>query len=225
MAKKTFLILLFTVFLLINTVNVFAETKQGDPCFITQTAPAPKGNCLDDPYICKPVPTQPEPQNYLMGNCAKPDIQDIIGKIQPPPPLAKLLAKDPTGAGVISQFLSNAVILIFSLAAIVLVFMIIWAAFDWMTSGGDKEKLAGARSKIINALIGMILFALAFAVIRIFGQFTGFKFFKGQNVVVTRDSQGTITSFVCRAKPDQTFHLTDIPQGQDADSFCYKFGQ
>ena len=55
-------------------------------------------------------------------------------------------------------------------------------AWDWITSEGDKEKIAGARNKIINAVIGIALFAVAFAVISVLGTFTGFKFFEGQGV-------------------------------------------
>ncbi len=109
----------------------------------------------------------------------KDSIECRFGTIAAPSPLAGFLAKDPTGAGAISQFLSNFIILIFSVAGIVLILMIVWGAFDWMISEGDKEKVAAARSKIINAIIGIILFALAFAIIQVLGTFIGFKFFKG----------------------------------------------
>lgn len=189
MTKKIFLTLIFTVFLLINTADIFAAGEHGEAatCFIDQTAPTPKGDC-DDPYVCRPVPSQPDPHLYLIGNCAKPDIQDIFGKIQPPDALKGFLAKDPTGAGAISQFLSNFVVLIFSVAGIVLILMIVWGAFDWIISEGDKEKVASARNKIINAIIGIILFSIAFAIIQVLGTFTGFKFFKGQGISVERDA-------------------------------------
>jgi len=51
--------------------------------------------------------------------------------------------------------------------------MLIWGAFEWITSGGDKEAVGKARSKIINALIGMAVLAIAFALARVAGQFTG----------------------------------------------------
>ncbi len=57
--------------------------------------------------------------------------------------------------------------------------MLLWGAWDWMSSEGDKEKLSSAQKKIINAFIGILLFAVAFAVIRILGAFTGFTFFTG----------------------------------------------
>lgn len=108
------------------------------------------------------------------------NIPHTFGTISPPPALIPFTSPDPTGAAGISKFLTNLVALIFSLAAIVLIFMILWGAFDWMTSEGDKEKIARARDKIINAIIGILLFAAAFAIIQILGQFTGFEFFAGQ---------------------------------------------
>lgn len=105
------------------------------------------------------------------------DIPHTFGTISPPPALAPFTSPDPTGTVGISKFLTNLVSLIYILAAIVFIFMILWGAFDWMTSEGDKEKIARARDKIINALIGILLFAAAYAIIQILGQFTGFQFF------------------------------------------------
>lgn len=104
----------------------------------------------------------------------------VFGKIQAPDPLKGLVAKDPTGAGGLSIFFSNLITLFYVISMVVLVFMIVWGAFDWITSEGDKEKLGGARNKIINAIIGIMLLAAAFGIIRVLGQFTGFKFFVGQ---------------------------------------------
>lgn len=109
------------------------------------------------------------------------DVKDIFGTVSPPPALKGLVDKDPTGVGGISIFLSNLIALIYMLAMFVLVFMLVWGAWDWITSGGEKEKLDGARKKLINAIIGITLFAVAFAVIKVLGVFTGFEFFVGQN--------------------------------------------
>lgn len=107
----------------------------------------------------------------------KDSIECKFGTISPPPAIKDFIGIDPTGAGGISKFLTNLVALIYSLATIVLIFMILWGAFDWMTSGGEKEKLESARNKIISAIIGIMLFAIAFAIIQLLGTFTGFKFF------------------------------------------------
>lgn len=107
-------------------------------------------------------------------------VDETFGKILRPPSLGGLTQTNETGAEVISKILSNLVTLIYSVAAVVLVFMILWGAFDWLTSEGDKEKLENAKRKLINAFIGIMLFAVAFAVIQILGKFTGFTFFVGQ---------------------------------------------
>lgn len=154
MILKAFLFLLFTIFYFLFTIPVYAA-----PCY---TGP-------DGKLICPPPSPPPKPDL----------IQQIFGKIEPPDAIKGLLKGDPTGAAGISKFLSNFVVLIYIAATIVLVFMILWGAWDWMTSEGDKEKLQSAQKKIINAFIGILLFAVAFALLRLLGAFTGFTFFTG----------------------------------------------
>ena len=110
------------------------------------------------------------------GSPTETDISKIFGRILPPTAIQNF----DFGAAGISKFLSNLVALIYSLAAVVLIFMLLWGAFDWLTSGGEKEKVEAARNRITYALIGMILFAVAFAIIQLLGTFTGFTFFAGQ---------------------------------------------
>ncbi|MDD5415438.1 MAG: pilin [Candidatus Daviesbacteria bacterium] len=104
-----------------------------------------------------------------------------FGTITPPSPIAGFIGGDQTGTAGISKFLSNGVALIYSIAVVILVFMLLWGSFEWIISEGDKEKIAAAQKRILNAIIGIILFAVAFAVIKLLGQFTGFEFFVGQN--------------------------------------------
>lgn len=101
------------------------------------------------------------------------DISKIFGIIDVP----QALQDFGFGSKGISTFLSNGITLIYSFATIVLIFMLLWGAFEWMTSGGDKEKLSSAQKRIISAIVGILLFGVAFAVIRVLGTFTGFKFF------------------------------------------------
>lgn len=131
------------------------------------------------------------PSALAIDPCTPDDkrVECVFGTISPPPAIKDFTGTDTTGAAGLSQFFSNFVALIFSVAGIVLILMILWGAFDWMISEGDKEKVAAARNKIINAVIGIILFAMAFAIIQVLGAFTGFKFFAGQGTQVQRDSQ------------------------------------
>ncbi len=169
---KIILILLIIGLFYIITISIsFAAVPPGSEC---DPADPAKRDCDKDPqgfsYSCLPAKSPPPP--YL---CQR----DVFGKITPPTPLQGFITNNTTGgAGAISQFLSNLIILIYSLAGIVLIFMLIWGAFQWLTSGGDKEAVAAAQKRILNAIIGIALFAVAFAIIRVVGVFTGFTFFK-----------------------------------------------
>ncbi|MBI2314685.1 hypothetical protein HYU93_01330 [Candidatus Daviesbacteria bacterium] len=50
-------------------------------------------------------------------------------------------------------------------------------AFEWITSGGDKEAVGKARGRIINALIGLAVLAVAFALANVAARFTGLNLF------------------------------------------------
>lgn len=108
------------------------------------------------------------------------DFQKDFGTITPPQALQKFIGGDPTGAGGINKLLTNMIGLFYTVAIVVLIFMILWGAWDWLTSEGDKEKIQSAQRKLVNAFIGILLFAAAFAVIQVLGTFTGFTFFAGQ---------------------------------------------
>lgn len=61
----------------------------------------------------------------------------------------------------IAVIISQALKLAYGIALLlVLVFMII-GAFNWITSGGDKDKVKSARGLIVNALIGLVILAVA----------------------------------------------------------------
>lgn len=100
-----------------------------------------------------------------------------LGRIEAPAILKPFFDKGGSGAGGLGLFLSNLIKLIYTVAGVILVFMIVLSAWEWLTSGGDKEKIAAAKHRIRNAVIGLMLFALAIAVINGLSAFTGFKVF------------------------------------------------
>jgi hypothetical protein len=90
------------------------------------------------------------------------------------PPNTGVRATDNVNANnTISAIISNAIAILFTVAAIAFVFMIIWGAFQWIISGGDKEALGKARGRLTNALIGIVILALAFVIIQTVGQIIG----------------------------------------------------
>lgn len=167
MVKKILFLLFIIIMALITPSSILAAAKgAGDICDAAVDS-CPTG------YLCQRV-------DPVTSICEKAGASSVFGKIEPPKELLPFTSADPTGAGGISQFFSNFVGLFYSVAILVLILMLVWGAFDWLTSGGDKEKIAAARGKLINAVIGIILFAIAFAAIQVLGQFTGFTFFAGQ---------------------------------------------
>lgn len=170
MTGKIFVLLIINIFFFMKALPVLSyDIGAGGICKPNED------RCITQGYSCLQVPN--DPQSYV---CQKDPVKESFGSINPPLPLQQFIGKDPTGAGGISRFLSNLVALFYAMAGIVLIFMLLWGAWDWMTSEGDKEKLDSAKKKIINAIVGIVLFSIAFALIQILGQFTGFKFFVGQ---------------------------------------------
>ena len=69
--------------------------------------------------------------------------------------------------------IGSAIQIVFIAAGLAVLIFIVWAAFDWITSGGDKEKVAGARRKITNAIIGLVLLALAYFITALVSDLVG----------------------------------------------------
>lgn len=77
-----------------------------------------------------------------------------------------------------SQILTSSLTIIYVVATVLVLFFIIFGAFKWITSGGDKEAIAGARKTIINALIGLVLLALAVVIVVAVGKLLNINVFQ-----------------------------------------------
>ena len=90
--------------------------------------------------------------------------------------------------------ITNAITIIFVIAVLAVLVYMIWGAFSWITSGGDKEKIKAARGMITNALIGLEILALAFIIARVVGAVLGIDF---ANLTLPRlDAPANITPAV-----------------------------
>ncbi|OGK19367.1 hypothetical protein A3D80_00545 [Candidatus Roizmanbacteria bacterium RIFCSPHIGHO2_02_FULL_40_13b] len=80
------------------------------------------------------------------------DVGDAFGKITPPPGAFNV---DPVyGLG---KIITTGIQLVLAAAGIMLLFYLMWGGFDWLMSGGDKEKLMQAQQKLTNAIIGLFV--------------------------------------------------------------------
>lgn len=64
-----------------------------------------------------------------------------------------------------SAILGFAIRLFFTVAGLAALFFLLIGAFRWITSGGDKEAVSGARDQIIQAAIGAILIVVVLSII------------------------------------------------------------
>lgn len=57
--------------------------------------------------------------------------------------------------------------IVYIIAVVIFVFIFIVGAFQWITAGGDKGKLAEARGKITHAIIGLLILLFIFLISRL----------------------------------------------------------
>ncbi|OGH19092.1 MAG: hypothetical protein A2868_00220 [Candidatus Levybacteria bacterium RIFCSPHIGHO2_01_FULL_40_15b] len=106
---------------------------------------------------------------------ASPVFADVLDAGVKTPPGSTVIPAD-TSIGSIISFLVAFIIVVAFLAA--LLFIVI-GAIQWITSGGDKQRVADARNHIISAVIGLIIIALTFVIV---------------NVIITALGLGSLTS-------------------------------
>lgn len=80
----------------------------------------------------------------------------------------------PTGGeSALSKVLQTGMQTLFVFAIVFALFVIIFGAIQWITSGGDKQKLEGARKRIIFAIVGLLVVLFAFFIVNLVGSVFG----------------------------------------------------
>lgn len=67
-----------------------------------------------------------------------------------------------------------------TLAAMATLFYLLWGGFDWLTSGGDKTAVENARNKITQAIIGLLIVVIIWALFGLVQRFLGVSITGGQ---------------------------------------------
>ncbi len=67
----------------------------------------------------------------------------------------------------LNSTIGEVVTLLFFIAGLVFFVMIVISGLKMMTSGGDREKFAGARSSLVYAIIGIVIVAGSFLIVEI----------------------------------------------------------
>jgi hypothetical protein len=81
----------------------------------------------------------------------------LFGKVNSPAPIGQNPSAD------LGNLIAVIISLVFTVAGIVALIYGMWGALNWITSGGDKEKLMKAQARIRNALIGVFILVVVFA--------------------------------------------------------------
>lgn len=92
-------------------------------------------------------------------------VPNVFGQLSPPPG-GEFGANPIAGISTLVIFGIQMFLMIAGLAAL---FYMMWGAFEWVTSGGEQDKLEAARSKMTNAVIGIILTVVALGVFVLIG--------------------------------------------------------
>lgn len=79
----------------------------------------------------------------------------------------------------ISGALCTLVAWIFTILVVLTVIFILWAAYNYLTSGGDEEKIKKANHQLLYAAIAMIVAILSRGLPFLVGQFLGAGSFQG----------------------------------------------
>ena len=88
-------------------------------------------------------------------------------------PLLTETVRSFSGTEFFADLLPRLIGLAFVVGVLVFVFIMIIGAIQWIISGGDKAGIEGARGKITNAIVGIVILFCLFAILRIVGDFFG----------------------------------------------------
>ncbi len=69
-----------------------------------------------------------------------------------------------TNAAPLPVIIGNIIRVFMGVLGIIMVLLILYAGFLWMTAGGDEGKVETAKALIKNSVIGLILILLAYAI-------------------------------------------------------------
>jgi len=78
-----------------------------------------------------------------------------------------------SGVEFFNDLLPRLIGLSFVIGIVIFLFFMILGAIQWIISGGDKAALEGAKGKITNALIGIVILFSVFAILKIVEDFFG----------------------------------------------------
>lgn len=95
-----------------------------------------------------------------------PTVNDLFGQVTPPPG-SSAFTNPITG---LSTLLVVGIRIFLLLGGLTTLIYLLWGAYEWITSTGDKDRLTEARHKLTNAALG---FVISVAILGLFSVISG----------------------------------------------------
>ena len=64
----------------------------------------------------------------------------------------------------LTEIIARLISIVLGFLGIIIVLIILYAGFTWMTAGGDQEKVKTAKQWMINGIIGLVIVTAAWAI-------------------------------------------------------------
>lgn len=75
------------------------------------------------------------------------------------------------GIDLVGEIFRNSYTIMLLITVVLSLIFIVYGAINWITSGGDKQKVESARKKVTFAVIGLIVAFMSFAIVALLGYF------------------------------------------------------
>jgi len=81
------------------------------------------------------------------------------------------------GLSVTSKVIGNAITIMIIVTVVLTLIFLVVGGIQWAQSGGDKQKVAGARARITYSIIGLIIALVSFFIVNVIGGIFNVKLF------------------------------------------------
>jgi len=81
-----------------------------------------------------------------------------------PPTIDDLTTGTGLGTASLTVIIQQGISVFMSILGVIVVFIILWGGFIWMTAGGDPEKVNKAKKMIISGITGLIIIFAAWGI-------------------------------------------------------------
>ncbi|MBI3620003.1 hypothetical protein HY214_02565 [Candidatus Roizmanbacteria bacterium] len=71
------------------------------------------------------------------------------------------------GIMTVGQLVNRIITFLFPLASLILLVVLLWGGYDYMTSQGSPDKIKAAQAKITSGIIGFILLTVSYLAVKV----------------------------------------------------------